>query len=121
VGSVKGVEFGAGFGAARMRGSVCNDALTTEGYVTNHAGGILGGITNGSDIVIRVACKPIPSIEHQQRTIDTQGNAVMLSISGRHDASAIPRINPVCEAMTCITLADHLLRQRVVSNGDSSR
>jgi chorismate synthase len=114
IGTVKGVEVGVGFAAARMTGSVCNDALGPDGFRTNHAGGILAGITNGSDIFLRVACKPIPSIAGPQETIDEQGNPVTISIRGRHDVSVIPRIIPVCEAMVGIVLADHLLRQRAI-------
>jgi len=112
IGTIKGVEIGAGFGVARMTGFECNDPITPEGFSTNHAGGILAGITNGDEIVIRVACKPIPSIEKTQKTSDVDGNPVELSIKGRHDVSAIPRIIPVCEAMVSMVLADHLLRQR---------
>lgn len=114
IGTVKGVEVGAGFAAARMTGSACNDALGPDGFRTNHAGGILAGITNGSDIVLRVACKPIPSIAGPQETIDEKENPVTISIQGRHDVSVIPRILPVCEAMVGIVLADHLLRQRAI-------
>ena len=114
IGTVKGVEVGAGFAAARMTGSVCNDTLGPKGFRTNHAGGILAGITNGSDIVLRAACKPIPSIARPQETIDRRGTPVTLSIRGRHDVSVIPRIIPVCEAMVAIVLADHVLRQRAV-------
>jgi chorismate synthase len=116
IGTVKGVEIGAGFQAAGMTGALCNDPITPEGFATNHAGGILAGITNGDEIVIRVACKPISSIEKKQNTINTHGKSTTISIHGRHDVSAIPRIIPVCEAMVSIVLADHLLRQRAVVN-----
>jgi chorismate synthase len=116
IGTVKGVEIGAGFQAARMTGSQCNDPITLEGFATNHAGGILAGITNGDEIVIRAACKPISSIGKNQNTIDMHGNPATISIRGRHDVSAIPRIVPVCEAMVSIVLADHLLRQRAVAS-----
>jgi len=112
IGTVKGVEIGAGFEAAKMSGSVCNDPITPEGFETNNAGGILAGITNGDEIVIRVACKPISSIEKEQQTIDIHGRPATISIKGRHDVCVIPRIIPVCEAMVNIVLADHLLRQR---------
>jgi chorismate synthase len=112
IGTVKGVEIGAGFQAARMTGFECNDPITPEGFSTNHAGGILAGITNGDEIFIRVACKPIPSIGKTQKTIDIHGKPREVSIKGRHDVSAIPRIIPVCEAMVSMVLADHLLRQR---------
>ena len=116
IGTVKGVEIGAGFQAARMTGSQCNDPITPEGFATNHAGGILAGITNGDEITMRVACKPISSIEKNQQTINTHGNLTTISIRGRHDVSVIPRIIPVCEAMVSIVLADHLLRQRAVTH-----
>ena len=114
IGSVKGVEIGAGFAAARMTGSQCNDPISPSGFATNHAGGLLAGITTGEDLVICVACKPIPSIARDQDTVDIQRNPVKLAIRGRHDVSVIPRIIPVCEAMVCLVLADHLLRQRAV-------
>lgn len=117
IGTVKGVEIGAGFQASRMTGFECNDPITSEGLSTNHAGGILAGITCGDEIVIRVACKPIPSIEKTQKTIDVYGKPVTVSIKGRHDVSAIPRIIPVCEAMVSMILADHLLRQRANLGG----
>lgn len=115
IGTVKGVEIGAGFGAARMRGSECNDPITPAGLATNNAGGILGGITTGDDIQIRVACKPIPSIEQPQQTIDVEGKGVTITIKGRHDVCVIPRIIPVCEAMVAIVVADHLLRQEAIA------
>ncbi len=115
IGTVKGVEIGAGFAAARMTGAACNDPICTEGFRTNNAGGILAGITNGDEIVIRVACKPIPSIACPQETVDVLGRPSTVTIGGRHDASVIPRIIPVCEAMVAIVLADHLLRQRALA------
>lgn len=114
IGTVKGVEIGAGFQAARMTGSECNDPITPQGFATNHAGGILAGITNGDEIVIRAACKPISSIEKDQQTIDNNGKPTSVSIHGRHDVSVIPRVVPVCEAMVGICLADHLLRQQAL-------
>jgi chorismate synthase len=114
IGTVKGVEIGAGFEAARMRGSQCNDPIGPGGFKSNNAGGILAGITTGQEIVIRAACKPIASIAMEQETIDVQGNPVKISVRGRHDACVIPRIIPVCEAMVCLVIADHLLRQNAV-------
>ncbi len=114
IGAVKGVEIGAGFEAAGLTGSQNNDPLTPSGFAANRAGGILAGISNGDDIVARVAVKPIPSIAKEQSTIDLEGKPVTIKVGGRHDISAIPRIIPVCEAMVCLTLADHLLRQRAV-------
>jgi len=115
IGAVKGVEIGAGFAAAAMRGSENNDPITPAGFETNNAGGILAGISSGQDIVTRVAVKPIPSIGKEQTTIDLAGKPVKVKIGGRHDISAIPRIIPVCEAMVILTLADHLLRQRAIN------
>lgn len=112
IGTVKGVEVGAGFEAARMKGSQGNDPIGSGGFRTNHAGGVLAGITTGQEIIVRAACKPIPSIAMEQETIDTRGNPVRLKVRGRHDACVIPRVIPVCEAMVCLVLADHLLRQR---------
>lgn len=114
IGAVRGVEVGAGFKVARMLGSQCNDPIGPEGFEKNDAGGILGGISNGADILLRVAIRPIPSIHLEQRTVDSSMRPVSLQIKGRHDVSAIPRINPVCEAMVSIVLADHLLRQRAL-------
>ncbi|MCP4345080.1 MAG: chorismate synthase [Desulfobacterales bacterium] len=115
IGAVKGVEIGAGFEAAGKLGSENNDPITPEGFLTNNAGGILAGISNGDDITACVAVKPIPSITVEQKTTDRFGNPQTISTKGRHDISAIPRINVVCEAMVCIVLADHLLRQRIIN------
>lgn len=115
IGAVKGVEIGAGFKAAVKLGSENNDPITPRGFASNNAGGILAGISNGDDIVIRAAVKPIPSIAIEQETIDRSGHSVTISTKGRHDVSAIPRINVVCEAMVSLVLADHLLRQRAIS------
>jgi chorismate synthase len=115
IGAVKGVEVGAGFAAAASLGSENNDPITPAGFAANRAGGILAGISNGDDIVVRVAVKPIPSINQEQDTVDLDNRPVKIRIGGRHDISAIPRIVPVCEAMVCLTLADHLLRQRAIN------
>ena len=114
IGAVKGVEIGAGIEASRMLGSENNDPITPEGFASNNAGGILAGISNGDDILIRAAIKPIPSISIAQKTIDESGRARSITIKGRHDICAIPRINVVCEAMVNLVLVDHLLRQRAI-------
>jgi chorismate synthase len=116
IGAIRGVEIGAGFRVARMLGSQCNDPIGPEGFEKNDAGGILGGISSGADIILRVAVKPIPSISLEQRTVDEAMQAVSLKIKGRHDVSAIPRINSVCEAMVAIVLADHQLRQKALNS-----
>ncbi len=115
IGAVKGIEIGAGFSCATMLGSENNDEITPEGFVTNNAGGILAGISNGDEIKIRVAVKPIPSILIEQKTIDRFKKPGTISTKGRHDISPIPRINVVCEAMVSLVLADHLLRQKAIS------
>ncbi|MFZ5564393.1 MAG: chorismate synthase [Thermodesulfobacteriota bacterium] len=115
IGAVKGVEIGSGFQAPAMTGASHNDEITPDGFATNNAGGILAGISSGDEIVARAAVKPIPSIGIEQRTVDKRGKPVPISIKGRHDVSAIPRINVVCEAMVCLVLADHLLRQKAIS------
>ena len=114
IGAVKGVEIGAGFSAARLKGSENNDPISPDGFQTNRAGGILGGISNGDDIIIRAAVKPIPSISIEQDTIDRQGRPSKIKLSGRFDVTAIPRIIPVLEAMVKLTLADHYLRLKTM-------
>ncbi len=115
VGAVKGIEFGGGFEAADSCGSLWNDPMRNNGggtvFVTNNAGGILGGISSGADIVFRAAVKPVPSIAKKQQTIDTNGNNADIIVEGRHDVCLCPRIVPVIEAMTAITLADMYLRK----------
>ena len=115
IGAVKGVEIGAGFKVADLLGSECNDEITPQGFLSNNAGGILAGISNGDEIIVRAAVKPISSIEKEQRTITENGKPTTISVKGRHDISAIPRIVPVCAAMVRLVLADHLLRQRMIS------
>jgi chorismate synthase len=112
VGAVKGVEIGAGFGAARLLGSQNNDPILPQGFASNNAGGILGGISNGDAIVVRAAVKPIPSIAQEQTTVDTASRPATITVGGRHDICAIPRIVPVLKAMVCLTLADMLLLHR---------
>lgn len=114
IGSVKAVEVGDGFAMAGLRGSQTNDQMNKKGYKTNHAGGILAGITNGEHIVLRAYCKPIPSIAQPQQTIDLNGKEQTIEIQGRHDICVLPRIVPVCEAMVNMVLADHLLRQKAI-------
>lgn len=114
IGTVKAVEIGDGFAVAARKGSETNDPMGASGFMKNSSGGILAGITTGQDIILRVYCKPIPSIALTQQTIDTDGRERSFEISGRHDICVIPRIVPVCEAMACLTLADHWLRQKAV-------
>lgn len=111
IGAVKGVEIGEGFAAARMKGSTHNDAMTQDGFATNHAGGILGGISTGQEIVARIAVKPTPSIAKTQRTLNRKGDEVSISIKGRHDPCILPRILPVAEAMVALVILDALIEQ----------
>ncbi|MFW5735353.1 MAG: chorismate synthase, partial [Oceanidesulfovibrio sp.] len=114
VGAVKGVEIGAGFAAARATGSTNNDPIVPAGEdaPSNNAGGILGGISDGRTVVVRAAVKPIPSIATAQRTVDTNGEPATITVGGRHDVAAIPRIVPVLEAMASLVVADFVLLQR---------
>jgi chorismate synthase len=115
IGTVKGVEVGAGFEAARLTGSQNNDPITPSGFGANRAGGILGGISNGDEIVLRAAMKPIPSIGKKQQTMNRDAKDVSLEMKGRFDVSAIPRVIPVLEAMVKMVLADHYLRFKTMS------
>ena len=112
IGAVKGVEIGDGFAAARKFGSGNNDPMTADGFSSNHAGGILGGISSGQDIVVRIAVKPTPSIAKLQQTRNIHGNVVEISVGGRHDPCIVPRIVPVAEAMLALVLIDCVLEQK---------
>lgn len=113
IGAIKGIEFGSGFGCADSNGLENNDFMRSGfSFETNNAGGILGGISRGDDIIFRVAVKPVPSIYLSQETVDVNGNECDILIEGRHDVCLCPRIVPVVEAMTAITLADMVFRNR---------
>ena len=112
IGAVKGVEIGDGFELARRRGSQANDPILPGGFGSNHAGGILGGISSGAEIVARAAVKPTPSIAAAQQTIDRHGQARTVRGTGRHDPCIAPRLVPVAEAMLALVLADACLAQR---------
>ncbi|MFT4297627.1 MAG: chorismate synthase [Candidatus Woesearchaeota archaeon] len=114
IGAVKGIEIGAGFNCAKMKGSESNDYITTQGFASNNSGGILGGISTGQDIVIRIAVKPTPSISQEQSTIDLAGKAQKICIEGRHDPCIVPRIIPIAEAMAALVIADKMLIQRCI-------
>jgi chorismate synthase len=117
--AVKGVEFGAGFAVSKMKGSENNDVFRiNRGKIiteTNNSGGILGGISNGMSIVVRVAVKPTPSISQKQKTVDirTMKNAEM-EIKGRHDVCIVPRAVPVVAAMMAITICDFALQSGII-------
>lgn len=109
INAAKAVEIGAGIESARMRGSQNNDPITKEGFASNNAGGILGGISSGEEIVVKVYFKPTPSIFQPQRSIDIHGNEVEVSLKGRHDPFVAARGSVVAEAMMALVLADMLL------------
>lgn len=113
LGAVKGIEFGAGFAAAERRGSENNDPLSETGFLSNNAGGVLGGISTGQAIIFRLAVKPTSSIAREQTSLDLDGHPVRFSIDGRHDPCLVPRIVPVVEAMAMVVVADMLLRQKL--------
>ena len=111
IGAVKGVEIGDGFAVAGLFGSENNDPITKDGFLSNHAGGILGGISSGQEIVVRIAVKQTPSIALPQKTIDIHGNEAEITVKGRHDPCIVPRIVPVAESMLALVLADAWLEQ----------
>ncbi len=111
LGAVKGFEVGSGFGCAAMTGLEHNDPMDKNGFVSNNAGGIVGGISNGEQIIFRAAVKPTSSISSPQRTVDLSGNEIEIRTEGRHDPCICPRIVPVIEAMACIVLEDHFKLQ----------
>lgn len=121
IGAVKGFEIGDGFAVANMLGSENNDAFVIDpqtGSVTkstNHAGGILGGISDGTPIIFRAAIKPTPSISRPQQTVNRNHEEITVSIKGRHDPIIVPRAVPVVEAMTCLTLVDAILLQKALT------
>jgi chorismate synthase len=112
INAVKGVEIGDGFGVVEQLGSQHRDELTPDGFLSNHAGGTLGGISSGQDIVVSLALKPTSSIVLPGRTIDVNGQAVEISTTGRHDPCVGLRAVPIAEAMLALVLMDHFLRHR---------
>ena len=113
--ATKGFEIGSGFAGTRLKGSEHNDAFETRGgrvrTVTNRSGGVQGGISNGEELVFRVAFKPTATILQSQRTVDVRGAATELAAKGRHDPCVLPRAVPIVEAMSALVLLDHWLRQ----------
>ena len=112
INAVKGVEIGAGFACVEQKGTEHRDEMTPEGFLSNHAGGILGGISSGQDVLVRIALKPTSSIRLPGRTIDTSGQAAQVVTKGRHDPCVGIRATPIAEAMLALVLMDHLLRHR---------
>ncbi|CDL86566.1 chorismate synthase [Xenorhabdus cabanillasii] len=112
INAVKGVEIGDGFGVVNLRGSENRDEITSQGFTSNHAGGILGGISSSQPIIAHIALKPTSSIMVSGKTINRQGEEVEMVTRGRHDPCVGIRAVPIAEAMMAIVLMDHLLRQR---------
>jgi chorismate synthase len=110
--AVKGVEIGAGFHSIVQRGSEHGDEITPEGFLTNHAGGILGGISTGQPVTVSLAIKPTSSIRIERRSVDRTGQPVMVQTLGRHDPCVGIRATPIAESLLAIVLADHALRHR---------
>jgi chorismate synthase len=112
INAVKGVEIGAGFRAVEQQGTEHSDEMTPEGFASNNAGGILGGISTGQDIVVSIAIKPTSSIRLDRRSIDKTGKPVVVNTHGRHDPCVGIRATPIAEAMLALVLMDHALRHR---------
>jgi chorismate synthase len=112
INAVKGVEIGAGFASVAQRGSFHGDELTPKGFLTNHAGGMLGGISSGQNIEVSIALKPTSSIPQARKSIDKTGEPVEMQTTGRHDPCVGVRATPIAEAMLAIVLMDHALRHR---------
>jgi chorismate synthase len=112
INAVKGVEIGGGFGCVEAKGTEFRDEITPEGFLSNHAGGILGGISSGQDILASIALKPTSSLRLVGRTVDLHGQSVEVITTGRHDPCVGIRATPIAEAMTALVLMDHYLRHR---------
>jgi chorismate synthase len=121
LGGIRGFEAGLGFAVAEMKGSEANDLMYKKkdgklGFKTNNAGGMLGGISNGEDLIVRIAIKPTSSISKKQITVDKKGNRKELVVKGRHDPCLCPRAVPIAEAMVNLVLVDHFLISKSVNN-----
>ena len=110
INAAKGVEIGGGFGCVAAKGTEFRDEITPQGFLSNHAGGILGGISSGQNIVVHTAFKPTSSIRLPGRSVDIHGKPVDVSTEGRHDPCVGIRATPICEAMLAMILMDHMLR-----------
>src|SRR3954464_8702195 len=117
INAVKGVEIGAGFKSVEQKGTEHSDEMTPEGFLSNNAGGILGGISTGQDIVVSIAIKPTSSIRLPRKTINIEGEAAIVETHGRHDPCVGIRATPIAEALLALVLMDHALRNRA-QNGD---
>ncbi|MBL4762912.1 MAG: chorismate synthase [Gammaproteobacteria bacterium] len=121
INAVKGVEIGAGFASVTQKGTEHRDEMTPNGFLSNHAGGTLGGISSGQDIVAHIALKPTSSLRLPGKSVDVNGNSVEIVTEGRHDPCVGIRATPIAEAMLAITLMDHLLRHRAQNHDVKSK
>ena len=120
INAVKGVEIGAGFACVEQKGTEHRDEMTPEGFLSNHAGGVLGGISSGQDIVASIALKPTSSLRLPGRSVDIHGQPVEVVTTGRHDPCVGIRATPIAEAMLAIVLMDHVMRHRAQNAGVES-
>ncbi|WP_428086947.1 chorismate synthase [Candidatus Thioglobus sp.] len=120
INAVKGVEIGAGFGSVTQKGSEHRDAITPQGFASNHAGGTLGGISSGQDVLVSIALKPTSSLRLPIESIDTKGNSVEVITKGRHDPCVGIRATPIAQAMLAITIMDHVMRHRAQNSNVKS-
>ena len=120
INATKGVEIGSGFGSVKQKGTQHSDEMSSKGFKSNNAGGVLGGISTGQDIEVNVAFKPTSSIPQDRHSIDTKGNEVDMKTTGRHDPCVAIRAVPIAEAMLSLVIIDHVLRDRA-QNADVER
>ena len=116
INAVKGVEIGAGFASVEQKGTEHRDEMTPQGFLSNRAGGTLGGISSGQDILASIALKPTSSVAVPGKTVDTQGKTTEIVTRGRHDPCVGLRATPIAEAMVALVLIDHYLRNRAQNN-----
>jgi chorismate synthase len=112
INAVKGVEIGAGFESVEQKGTEHRDEITPEGFLSNHAGGVLGGISSGQDILVSMALKPTSSLRLPGQSVDLAGESIEVVTKGRHDPCVGIRATPIAEAMLALVLMDHVLRHR---------
>ena len=121
INAVKGVEIGAGFRSVEQMGTEHSDEMSPEGFLSNNAGGILGGISTGQDVVVSIAIKPTSSIRLPRKTIDIEGKAATIETHGRHDPCVGIRATPIAEAFLALVLVDHAFRHRAQNAGVAQR
>jgi chorismate synthase len=120
INAVKGIEIGAGFNSITQKGTEHRDAITPQGFTSNHAGGTLGGISSGQDVLVSIALKPTSSLRLPIESIDKQGNPIEVITKGRHDPCVGIRATPIAEAMLAMTIMDHVMRHRAQNTGVKS-